>query len=114
MRHYARQRERRGVGIEASAHELQVGRDPAQVGVGCTVGQVAEAEGLPDFAGGEEFLELWRNVLVEAGCIGGGKGGVAFAGMSIARSGMWRSPITRTRRDVIVGVVVGVWRAAAW
>lgn len=50
--------ERGGVGVEAPAHELEVGRDGAQVGVGCAVGEVAEAEGLSDFAGGEEFFEL--------------------------------------------------------
>jgi len=38
-----------------------------------------------------------------------GRGGdVTFAGMSMARSGMWRSPITRTRRDVIFA---SLWRA---
>lgn len=33
-----------------------------------------------------------------------------FAGMSRARSGMWRSPMTRTRREVMMaaGVVVEV------
>jgi hypothetical protein len=34
-------------------------------------------------------------------CLGLGRE-LAFAGMSRARSGMWRSPMTRTRRDVMV------------
>lgn len=36
-----------------------------------------------------------------------------FGGMSIARSGMWRSPMTRTRREVMVarGVIVGGFEA---
>ena len=40
-----------------------------------------------------------------------GKGSGTFAGMSRARSGMWRSPITRTSRDVIL--TVGEWSGFA-
>lgn len=56
--------------------------------------------------GREESVRGWR------GGKGGGRGGSAFAGMSMARSGMWRSPITRTRRDVILGF--GGARAGLW
>jgi hypothetical protein len=58
VRDHAGKREGWGVGVEASAYELQVGRDGAEVGVGCAIGEVAETEGLADFAGGEEFFEL--------------------------------------------------------
>lgn len=34
-------------------------------------------------------------------------GELTFAGMSRARSGMWRSPITSTRRDVMIAGNVG-------
>jgi hypothetical protein len=40
-----------------------------------------------------------------------GNGSGTFAGMSRARSGMWRSPMTRTRRDVIL--TVGEWSGFA-
>lgn len=45
--------------VEVAFDELQVGRDAAQEGVDGGGGQVAQAEDLADFAGGEEFLELF-------------------------------------------------------
>lgn len=45
--------------VEVAFDELQVGRDAAQEGVDGGRGQVAQAEDLADFAGGEELLELW-------------------------------------------------------
>lgn len=50
----------RRIGVVAAAHDLEVGRDGAQVVVGCAVCEVAETEGLADFAGCEKFLELGR------------------------------------------------------
>lgn len=38
--------------------DLEVWADGAEVFVGCSVGEVSEAEGLGDFAWGEEFFEL--------------------------------------------------------
>lgn len=58
MSYYAREGQAGGIGIEAAAYELEVGGDGAEVGVCCAVGEVAETEGLSDFAGGEEFFEL--------------------------------------------------------
>lgn len=51
-------RGQQGLGVEVAAHELQVGGEGAQEVVGRGGGEVAEAEGLADFAGGEEFFEL--------------------------------------------------------
>lgn len=47
-----------GFDVEVALDDLEVGRDGAQEVVGGFVGQVAEAEDLGDFAGGEELLEL--------------------------------------------------------
>lgn len=46
----------------------------------------------------------WRGGMVEGFGMRGGRlgAGRTFAGISIARSGIWRSPMTRTRREVIV------------
>lgn len=44
--------------VVAAADDLEVRAHGAEVFVGVLVGEVAEAEGLGDFAGGEEFLEL--------------------------------------------------------
>lgn len=61
----------------AALYDLEVRGDGAQVFVGCLVGEVAEAERLGDFAGREEFLELWEGRL--AGCrIGEWTGGTDF------------------------------------
>ena len=49
----------RRVGVEVAADYLQVGGYGAQEVEGGRVGQVAETEDLADFAGGEEFFELW-------------------------------------------------------
>lgn len=49
--------------VEVAFHDLKVGGDGAQVVVGAGGGKVAEAEGLPDFVGGEEGFELC--------CVGG-------------------------------------------
>jgi hypothetical protein len=56
---------------------------------------------LADFARGEELFELrdWINWECEER-----RGRRTRAGMSIARSGMWMSPITRTSRDVMVSL----------
>jgi len=47
-----------GFGVEVAADELEVGGEGAQEVVGCGRGEVAEAERLADFAGGEELFEL--------------------------------------------------------
>jgi len=52
------QRQRAGLDVHAPLDHLEVGRDAAQVVVGRAVGQVAQAEGLADLAGGEELFEL--------------------------------------------------------
>lgn len=39
---------------------MQVRRDSTEEVVGFFIGQVAKTEDLADFAGGEEFFELWR------------------------------------------------------
>jgi hypothetical protein len=53
--------------VEVAFYELQVGGDAAQEGVDGGGGEVAQAEDLADFAGGEEFLELCAIVLL-VGC----------------------------------------------
>lgn len=111
-----RERQRRGVGVEAALDDLEVGRDRAQVLVRRLVRQVPQAQRLPDLAGRQELLELCALALVrrserrgrrrrtrDGGCV------LTRAGMSMARSGMCRSPITRTSREVMV-VGVGSWR----
>jgi hypothetical protein len=45
--------------VEVALYDLQVRRDGAQELVCVAVGDVAEAEDLPNFAGREELLELW-------------------------------------------------------
>lgn len=54
------EREGGGFYVVAAFYYFEVRRYGAQVFVGLFVGEVAEAEGLADFAGGEEFFELWR------------------------------------------------------
>lgn len=44
--------------VVAAADDLEVGRDGAEVGVGCAVCEVSKAEGLADFTGRQELLEL--------------------------------------------------------
>jgi hypothetical protein len=63
------QRQRGGVGVEAALYDLEVRRDGAQVLVRRLVGQVAQAERLPDLARREELLELRG---VREGTEGGG------------------------------------------
>ena len=58
MGHDLGEREGRRVGVVPALDDLQVRRDRTQVVVGWAVGEVAEAEGLPDLAWGEEFFEL--------------------------------------------------------
>ncbi len=48
-----------GFDVEVAFDDLQVGRDLPEEVVGFFAGEVAEAEGLADLAGGEEFFELW-------------------------------------------------------
>jgi hypothetical protein len=110
------ERERGGFDVHPAFDHLQVGGDAAQVVVCCAVGEVAEAEGLGDFAGGEEFFELdgeekWLVSVDTAGTGGGGRGGrgagmggayvCTLGGMSRARSGMCKSPITRIRNAIV-------------
>lgn len=45
-------------GVVAAADDLEVGRDGAEVGVGCAVGEVSKAESLADFTGRQELFEL--------------------------------------------------------
>jgi hypothetical protein len=52
------QGERGGIRVELSLHDFQVRRDAPQVFVGGLVGQVSQAQRLPDFTRGKEFLEL--------------------------------------------------------
>lgn len=47
-----------GFDVVVALDDLEVGGDGAEVVVGFPVGEVAEAEDLGDFVGGEEFLEL--------------------------------------------------------
>jgi hypothetical protein len=58
MRHDLRERERRGVGIVPALDNLEVRRDRPQIVVCRLVGEVAQTEGLPDFAWREKFFEL--------------------------------------------------------
>lgn len=46
------------VHVVVAFDELQIGCDGSEEVVGGFVGEVAEAEDLTDFAGGEEFFEL--------------------------------------------------------
>jgi len=120
-----------GVGqgdVEVAFDELEVGGEVAEEGVDGGRGQVAEAEDLADFAGGEEFLELFigracqrRSQIVVSNAREDGAylgrdvlgpkslrqpggffwwacgGGVWM--LTMARSGMKRSPKTRTSLD---------------
>ena len=45
-------------GVVAAADDLEVGRDGAQIGVGCAVREVSKTECLANFTGCEELLEL--------------------------------------------------------
>lgn len=47
-----------GVDVEVAFYDVQVWRERAQEGVYAGGGEVAEAEDLTDFAGGQKFLEL--------------------------------------------------------
>lgn len=49
-----------GLDIVPALDDLEVRGDGAEVLVGRLVGQIAEAEGLGDLAGGEELLKLRR------------------------------------------------------
>jgi hypothetical protein len=73
-----RQRERGGLDVGAALDDLEVRGDAAQVVVRRAVGQVAEAEGLRDLAGGEEFFELW--VVGEVRLAGAGRGDRGLCG----------------------------------
>ena len=55
--------------VEVAFDELKVWGDAAQEGVDGGGGQVAQAEDLADFAGGEEFLELFGGVEALAGVL---------------------------------------------
>lgn len=59
---HLRQRQRGGLDVQAALDDLEVRRDAAQVLVRRPVRQVAEAEGLADLAGREEFFELSSGV----------------------------------------------------
>ncbi|KAK7978330.1 hypothetical protein PG988_005820 [Apiospora saccharicola] len=61
VRHHLRERQGGGLDVEPAFDDLQVRGDGPQVLVRVLVGQVAEAEGLADLAGGEELLELLRD-----------------------------------------------------
>ena len=60
------QGEVRGIDVEVAFYDLQVRGGEAEEVVGFFVGEVAEAEDLADFVGGEEFFELffWARALV--------------------------------------------------
>jgi hypothetical protein len=106
VRHHLRQRQRRRLDVVPALDDLQVRRDRPQVLVRRLVRQVAQAERLPDLARREELLELRVPEGQVSVCVRvsleGGVVGWTFAGMSRARSGMWRSPITRTSREVMI------------
>lgn len=111
-----------GLDIVASLDDLEIRTDAAQVLVGLAVGQVTETEGLGDLSRREELLELnqgqrrtgrprsvtfykmddrWACALcrVRLGADGGHLS--TLAGMSRARSGIWISPMTRTRKAIV-------------
>ena len=79
------ERQLRRFDVEVAFDDLEVGGDGAQEVVGFFRRQVAEAEGLADFAGGEEFLELWFGYVGEWGVEREGGEGCTFAGMSWAK-----------------------------
>ena len=58
--------------VVVTLDDLQVRGDLAEEVVGFFVGEVAEAEDLADFAGGEEFFELWRRRRRRMGLASGG------------------------------------------
>ena len=58
MRYYLLKGQIWGFDVVVAAHDLEVWCEAAEEGVGGAVGEVAEAEDLADFAGGEEFLEF--------------------------------------------------------
>lgn len=99
------EREGRGLDVEAALDDLEVRRDGAEVLVGGLVGQVSEAERLGDLSWGEQFFELWIGIVVISWCLStlGRRVGESrtLGGMSRARSGMWRSPITRMRKAML-------------
>ena len=71
------QRKVRGFGVEVALDDLEVRSYGAEVVVGFFVGEVAKAEDLRDFVGGEEFFELEMassinlNGLCEGSFVGG-------------------------------------------
>lgn len=60
MGHHFRQGQVGRIDVEIAFDDLEVGRDGAEVVVRQRGREVSETEDLPDFAGGEEFLELGR------------------------------------------------------
>lgn len=131
MRDDLRHGQVRRVDVEVALDDLQVRRDAAEEVVGRRVGEVAQAEDLADFAGGEEFFELCGGAgEVRRGTGGGigGRGGEGGVGRPLrgcpagcgsvwvrgseegvdgtgARSGMKRSPRTRTSLEVMVAAL---------
>lgn len=65
MSHDLGQRQIGRVDIVVSLDELKVRGDLAEELKGLAVGEVAQAENLADFAGGEEFLELFEQIRKE-------------------------------------------------
>lgn len=53
-----------GFGVEATFGDFEIRCDGAQVVVGGFVCEIAQAEGLPDFAGGQEFFELSIPIII--------------------------------------------------
>lgn len=56
------ERQGRGFHVVPALDDFEVWRDGPEVFVGLLVGEVAQGEGLADFAGGEEFFELYAFV----------------------------------------------------
>ena len=74
-----------GVNVEIATHDLQVGGYGAEEVVCGGIGEVAEAEDLADFAGGEEFFELWGEGEVNSWRLKRGREGRTLLGMSCKR-----------------------------
>jgi hypothetical protein len=94
------QRQGGSLDVIAALDNLEVrrlGGDGEEIFVGSLIGEVAETEGLAYLSWREELFELQRGISRTFGRDDSDSRRLTLAGMSRARSGMCRSPITSMR-----------------